>query len=61
MRHTLAAPDGELRDFAAARTGVWAIAGYPRTVDWAESAAFDYTLLPELLDSIDVKKLYARL
>ena len=57
---TLAAPDEELRDFAA-RTGVWAIAGYTRTVDWAESAAFDFTLLPELLDSVDVKKLYARL
>ncbi|SNR82307.1 hypothetical protein [Blastococcus mobilis] len=57
---TMAAPDDELRDFAA-RTGVWAIAGSTRAVDWAVSAAFDFTLLPELLDSIDVKKLYARL
>lgn len=57
---TMSAPDEELCDFAS-RTGVWAIAGYTRTVDWAESAAFDFTLLPELLDSIDVKKLYARL
>ena len=42
-------------------TGAKAIVGYTRDVDWAESAAFDFTLLPTLLDRVDMKKLFTHL
>ncbi len=57
---TMAASEEELRDFVET-TGAHAVAGYTKSVDWAESAAFDFTLLPELLDSVDIRKLHARL
>ncbi len=57
---TLAASEGELTDFIG-RTGLRAIAGYTRSVSWSESAAFDLTLLPELLDSVDIRKMFSRL
>ncbi|MGY1592274.1 DUF6642 family protein [Geodermatophilus sp. SYSU D00708] len=57
---TLAASDDELQEFVRT-TGAHAIAGYTKSVDWAESAAFDFTLLPELLDSVDIRKLHTRL
>ncbi|PRY39351.1 hypothetical protein LY71_12120 [Geodermatophilus tzadiensis] len=44
-----------------ARTGVRAVVGYTRQVYWHESAAFDLTLLPELLDDTDPKNVYGRL
>ena len=57
---TLALGDDELRAFVT-RTGARGIVGYTKQVDWARSAAFDFTLLPELLDSVDLRKLYSRL
>jgi hypothetical protein len=57
---TMAASLEELQDFADA-TGARAIVGYTNDVGWAESAAFDFTLLPELLGYVDLKRLYARL
>lgn len=57
---TMAASEEELRDFVET-TGADAIAGYTKSVYWEESAAFDFTLLPELLDSVDIRKLHTRL
>ncbi|MGY1653413.1 DUF6642 family protein [Geodermatophilus sp. SYSU D01119] len=57
---TLGASDAQLAEFVA-RTGVRAVVGYTRQVYWSEAAAFDLTLLPELLDSTDPRKLYNRL
>ena len=57
---TMAASEEELRDFVET-TGAHAVAGYTKSVDWAGSAASDFTLLPELLDSVDIRKLHARL
>jgi hypothetical protein len=57
---TMAAPDEDLRSFVD-RTGAAAIAGYTKSVDWEESAAFDPTLLAELLDSKDIRAMYGRL
>ncbi len=57
---TVAASDDELADFVA-RTGVRAVVGYVGSVSWGESAAFDLTLLPELLDSVDMRKMFTRL
>ncbi|MGY1709094.1 DUF6642 family protein [Geodermatophilus sp. SYSU D00758] len=57
---TLGASDDDLRAFVEV-TGARAIAGYTKDVGWAESAAFDFTLLPELLDSVDIRKLHTRL
>ena len=57
---TLSAPAAELSGFVD-HTGVKAVVGYTRSVDWEESAAFDFTLLPELLESADIRKLFTRL
>ncbi|MGY1690353.1 DUF6642 family protein [Geodermatophilus sp. SYSU D01105] len=57
---TLGATDSQLKKFVE-RTGVKAIVGYTRQVSWAESAAFDFTLLPALLDDDDVWDVYTRL
>lgn len=57
---TLAAHDDELQGFCRS-TGVRAIVGYTRYVDWLETAAFDFILLPQLLDSTYVKPIYNRL
>jgi hypothetical protein len=57
---TLGATDAQLAEFVA-RTGVRGVVGYTRQVGWSESAAFDLTLLPELLDSTDLRKLHTRL
>jgi len=57
---TLGATDNQLMTFVE-RTGVKAIVGYTRQVSWAESAAFDFTLLPALLDNDDVWQVYTKL
>ncbi len=57
---TLAAADDDLLAFVE-KTGATAAIGYTRQVDWEESAAFDFTLLPAVLESIDMRKLHARL
>ncbi len=57
---TMAAPDDALLSFLAT-TGAAAIAGYTKNVDWEESAAFDPTLLAELLESTNFRVLDARL
>ena len=57
---TLGATDAQLSDFLAT-TGARAVVGYARQVDWSEAAAFDFTLLPALLDEGDVRKVYNRL
>ncbi len=57
---TMAAADDDLSAFVQT-TGAKAIVGYTRSVSWEESAAFDFPLLPELLDSIDIRKLHTRL
>jgi hypothetical protein len=57
---TLAAPDHELQGFCRS-TGIRAIVGYTRWVDWLETAAFDFILLPQLLEAAYVKPIYTRL
>ena len=57
---TMAVADDDLRAFVRT-TDARAIAGYTRSVYWEESAAFDFTLLPELLDCVDIRKLHTRL
>ena len=57
---TLAAPDEVLRDFVV-RTGVKAICGYTKEVDWLYSAAFDFILLPLLLRRRYLRTVYRTL
>jgi hypothetical protein len=57
---TMAVPDKELRAFVR-RTDVRAVLGYTKKVDWLESAAFDYILLPLLLDRTYTKTVYGTL
>lgn len=57
---TLAATDEELQTFCK-KTGIRAIVGYTRAVDWLETAAFDFILLPQLLDATYVKPIFTRL
>jgi len=57
---TLGATDDQLNAFVQ-RTEVKAIVGYTRQVDWAETTAFDFTLLPALLDDDDVEAVYTKL
>jgi hypothetical protein len=57
---TLAAPDGVLHDFVL-RTGVKAICGYTKEVEWLYAAAFDFILLPLLLRRRYLKTVYRTL
>lgn len=57
---TLLADDDELKDFCR-RSGARAVVGYTREVDWLETAAFDFILLPQLLDAVYIKPIYNRL
>jgi hypothetical protein len=57
---TLAATDEDLQAFCK-KTRVRAVVGYTRRVDWLETAAFDFILLPQLLDSMYVKPIFTRL
>ncbi|MGY1771965.1 DUF6642 family protein [Blastococcus sp. SYSU D00813] len=57
---TLAASDDDLLAFVET-TGAKAVIGYTRQVRWEESAAFDFTLLPDVLESMDMRRLHARL
>ncbi len=57
---TMAVPDDDLKDFLE-RTGARAIVGYTENVGWAQSAAFDPTLLAGLLDRRQLRGLYTRL
>lgn len=54
---TLDVSGDELRDFCA-RTRAQAIAGYTRTVDWLQSAAFDFLVLPKLLEAVKIKPVF---
>jgi len=42
-------------------TGVRGLVGYINEVDWAQSAAFDILVLSELLQSVNLKPMVARL
>lgn len=57
---TLAASDKELKSFCQV-TGVRAIVGYTRDIDWLESASFDFLLLPKLLTAKYMKPIYTGL
>lgn len=57
---TLRASAPELSNFVD-HIGAKAVVGYTKAVDLEESAAFDFTLLPELLGSVDIRKLFTRL
>lgn len=57
---TLAASDEDLQLFCKA-TGVRAILGYTRQIDWITSAAFDFLLLPQVLRAGFVKPIFNRL
>lgn len=57
---TLQASDEELQTFCR-QTGVRAVAGYTRRVGWLETAAFDFILLPQLLDAGYIKPIFTRL
>lgn len=57
---TLDLPAEDLKTFVR-ETGAAAVVGYTTDVDWEESAAFDFTLLPELLSGASIKRTYARL
>jgi hypothetical protein len=57
---TMEAPDSVLKSFCK-RTGARAIVGYTHQVDWHESAAFDFLLLPELVSSALVRPMVTRL
>jgi hypothetical protein len=57
---TLAASDEDLQAFCR-KTRVRAVVGYTRWVGWLETAAFDFILLPQLLDSVYVKPIFTRL
>lgn len=57
---TMAADEKDLQRFVA-ESGAKAVVGYTKNIDWEESIAFDFTLLPELLDSVDMRALYKRL
>lgn len=57
---TMAASDADLLEFVK-RTGVRAVLGYTKDVDWLESAAFDFILLPMLLGRSYPKTIYTAL
>lgn len=57
---TLAMAPEELTRFVR-RTGARAIVGYTEDIDWEQSAAFDFTLLPGLLTAGSPRRLYAEL
>ncbi len=57
---TLAASDEELQSFCRV-SGARAVVGYVKDIDWLESAAFDFILLPQLLSSVRLGPLYNRL
>ncbi|MGY1810171.1 DUF6642 family protein [Blastococcus sp. SYSU D00669] len=57
---TMSAPADELMEFVGV-TGAKAVVGYTKNVGWAESAAFDFTLLPALLDRVDMRRLFTHL
>jgi hypothetical protein len=57
---TLAASDEDLQAFCR-KTRARAVVGYTRYVDWLETAAFDFILLPQLLHSAYVKPIFSRL
>jgi len=57
---TMAVPDKELLSFVR-QTDVRAVCGYTKKVDWLDSAAFDYILLPLLLDRAYTKTVYSSL
>jgi hypothetical protein len=57
---TMKAADVDLRAFCR-KTGARAIVGYTAMVDWTESAAFDFLLIPELLSSTQLKLVLPRL
>jgi hypothetical protein len=57
---TMAAPDKELSSFVK-QTGVRALVGYTKEVDWIQAAAFDFILLPMLLDRAYPRTVYTSL
>jgi hypothetical protein len=57
---TMAATESELRGFCK-KTGVKAIVGYTRPIDWLESAAFDCLLVPRLLDMKNMRSVFTSL
>lgn len=57
---TMAASDADLTDFVRT-TDVKAILGYTKRVGWLETAAFDFILLPLLLQASYSKTIYSSL
>jgi hypothetical protein len=57
---TLDVADEELIEFCK-RSGARAVVGYTRAVEWLESAAFDFFLLPKLLDAVRMKPIFTSL
>ena len=54
---TLNTSDDELSDFCK-RSGAKAVVGFTRWVGWLDSAAFDFLLLPRLLDATNMKPVF---
>lgn len=57
---TMLSADDDLRALCK-RSGAEAVVGYTRQVDWLEAAAFDFLLLPRLLDARYMKPVYTGL